>query len=101
MVEYLLSLLTRSQTHGPDDYRYEMKNWLRLALSRGVVQRALAIACIVGPILVLINQGDVLWRGDAEKISWLKALLTFLVPYAVSTVSSVGALRQSRDIRNP
>lgn len=72
-----------------------MSDWLRLALSWGVVRRALIIAGIVGPVLVLINQGDLIFFEQADRFSWTKAGLTFLVPYMVSTVSSVSALRNS------
>ena len=70
-----------------------MSDWFRLALSWGVVRRALIIAGIVGPVLVAINQGDRIFLEGGDGFSWLKAVLTFLVPYLVSTVSSVSALR--------
>ena len=72
-----------------------MSDWLRLALSWNVVRRALIIAAIVGPVLVLINQGDLIFFEHGDRFSWAKAALTFLVPYLVSTVSSVSALRNS------
>ncbi len=74
-----------------------MQEWLRLALRRDVVRRALIMALIVSPILVLINQGDFIIGQDTSRFSWAKVILTFLVPYAVSTVSSVHALRQCVD----
>ena len=66
-----------------------MNTWLHRATSRPVVHRALTIALVVGPILVLINQGDLLFGGDASQFSWVKAVLTFVVPYLVSTLSSL------------
>ena len=42
---------------------------------------------MVGTILNLINQGDALF-GPAQ-INWLKVMLTYLVPYAVSTYGAV------------
>ena len=38
--------------------------WLQLALCRQVVRRALLMALIVAPILVLINQGDYILMGQ-------------------------------------
>jgi hypothetical protein len=67
--------------------------WLALALSRGVVRRALAMAAIVGALLIAINHGDALLRGDVSRERALRMALTLLVPYCVSTVSSVGAMR--------
>ena len=60
-----------------------------------VVRRALLFACTVGPVLVAINHGDALLRGEVGAGRWLKIGLTMLVPYVVSTLSSVLALRRS------
>lgn len=68
--------------------------WFRLALQRSVVQRAARVAILVGAILIVINQGDVLLAGDLTPGTWLKLILTPLVPYLVSTFSSVAALRE-------
>ena len=72
-----------------------MRDWLRLAFSGNVVRRALIMAGIVGPILVVINQGEYLLEPSSGRFSWTKVVLTFLVPYIVSMVSSVTAIRQS------
>ena len=70
-----------------------MSEWLRLARDPAVVRRALRTMVVVGTILIAINHGDALLRGElgAERI--FKILLTLAVPYAVSTSSSVAALR--------
>ncbi len=72
-----------------------MKDWLRLAARRSVVRRALGYAVVVGGILIAINHADALLRGDLDATRLLKMGLTVLVPYGVSTASSVGAMRQS------
>jgi cation transporter-like permease len=58
--------------------------WFR----RETVRRAVKIAAIVGPILTVINQGDVLLSGQYSPRVFLKIILTFLVPYIVSSCSS-------------
>ena len=68
-------------------------DWIRLALTKTVVRRALRYAAIVGVILIAINHGDALLRGRLEAGRLLKMALTVLVPYCVSTFSSVEALR--------
>jgi len=50
-------------------------------------------AMIVGAILITINHGDAIVRGELDGTRVLKMLLTIVVPYVVSTLSSVGALR--------
>ena len=50
------------------------------------VRRALKVSGVVGTLLVLINQGDLLLAGMAPPL-W-KILLTYLVPYSVSSYST-------------
>jgi hypothetical protein len=64
-----------------------------LASRRDVIIRALRTALLVGVILVVINHGDSLASGELDSGRLLKILLTFAVPYCVSTYSSVAALR--------
>jgi hypothetical protein len=67
----------------------------RLATTDGVPSSSLRIAIVVGAILNLINQGDALLGGT--HVNWAKVVLTFFVPYGVSTYGAVGArLRAER-----
>jgi hypothetical protein len=70
-----------------------MKETLQLALMPSVVKRALKYAVIVGLILLTINHGDAILQGHISRARWFRMALTVLVPYIVSTLSSVGALR--------
>lgn len=70
-----------------------MAEWMALAFQKSVVKRACFYAVIVGAILITINHGDAILRGDINRVRIIKMGLTVLVPYAVSTLSSVGALR--------
>lgn len=67
--------------------------WLALAIRPTVIRRGLMYAVIVGAVLITINHGDAIVRGDVAPGRFLKMGLTVLVPYVVSTLSSVGALR--------
>lgn len=71
-----------------------MMSWLDMATERSVVRRALGVAAVVGTVLVAINHGDALLRGEVSTGRVFRILLTMLVPYCVSTYSSVGALRE-------
>jgi hypothetical protein len=73
-----------------------MKERLQLAFQPSVVKRALKYASVVGFILISINQGDGILSGHSTRGVWLKMLLTVMVPYAVSTLSSVGVLLEMR-----
>jgi hypothetical protein len=69
------------------------RTWLQHALLPSVVRRACLYAVVVGAILITINHGDALMRGEFTCGRAIKMLLTVCVPYVVSTLSSVGALR--------
>ncbi len=56
------------------------------AIEHDTVMRALKVAAVVGTILVAINQGDAILNGIMPPV-W-KLLLTYCVPYSVSTYSA-------------
>ncbi len=67
--------------------------FLTLATSPGVVRRAAKVALLVGCILAAINYGDRALAGELGGRDFLKILMTFAVPYCVSTWSAVSAIR--------
>ena len=70
---------------------------LQLYTQRSIVLRGLKFSVFVGTILVLINQSDIILSGQEDGLVWTKVLLTYTVPYLVSTISSVQATqRQER-----
>lgn len=70
-----------------------LRDVCRCCVSDGVPRRSLAVALVVGTILNLINQGDVLMTGG--RLDLTKLLLTYAVPYCVATYGAV-AYRLSR-----
>ena len=58
-----------------------------LAVSHGTPRRAAKLALVVGSLLVVINQWEVF--NGAAKFDWVKVVLTYCVPYLVSTYTSV------------
>jgi len=69
------------------------QGWFQVATSAQVVRRALKYAVVVGAILIAINHGDALLAGQLDSGRLFRMTLTVLVPYAVSTLSSVEAVR--------
>lgn len=69
-----------------------MNIWLTSCLTKPVMKRASSTALIVGTILILINHGNSLLKGEVDLTRVLQMCLTVLVPYIVSTVSSVSTL---------
>ena len=74
-----------------------LARWLAVARERAVVVRACKYAVGVGAVLIAINHGDALLAGELGPGRLLKMALTVLVPYAVSTLSSVGATLAARE----
>lgn len=68
--------------------------FLRIARSPAVVRSALRVALLVGTLLALINYGDKLLAMSLTRTDLLKLMLTYLVPYGVSTWSAVQAIRR-------
>ena len=58
-------------------------SFIQAAIKPDTVWRALRLALVVGPMLIIINQWEALLGQAPFNIG--KALLTFLVPYCVST----------------
>lgn len=71
-----------------------MKETLRLALKPSTIKRALKYAVVVGIILISINHGDAILHGEVARARLFKMAPTVMVPYVVSTLPSVGALRE-------
>ena len=69
---------------------------IRYSFSDGTPWRSSCVALLVGTILNLINQGDAIF--GAVPINWTKILLTYLIPYTVSTYGAV-SYRMSRPLK--
>ena len=68
------------------------RGFFSLAFSRQVVPRAIKVALIVGTILAFINHGDKIVTMSLTTQSIFQIVLTYLVPYSVSTWSAVKAI---------
>lgn len=69
-----------------------MRRWLAAAARPDVMRRSIKVCLLVGTLLVLINYTDRAVNGDLTLLDVLKMLLTYAVPYCVSTFVSVSTL---------
>lgn len=60
------------------------------------LRRTIRIALVVGCVLTLINQGDVIARGDATGVTAVKMVLNFMVPFVVSNLGVLAGDRTAR-----
>jgi short subunit fatty acids transporter len=72
-----------------------VNEWLAIALTPAVRNRAVKVALLVGSIIAIINYGDKVFSGALMLRDVAKILMTFLVPYCVSTYSAVSAIQEA------
>ncbi|MBB1440345.1 nitrate/nitrite transporter NrtS [Shewanella sp. SG41-4] len=70
-------------------------SFILFAFSRKVMSRAFNVALLVGTILALINHGEKILSLTLSNEDFVKIVLTYLVPYGVSTWSAVQAIRST------
>jgi hypothetical protein len=70
--------------------------WLRSATHPATVRRASITAVVVGCVLIAINHGAALISGQLTSARVFQMCLTMLVPYVVSTASSVATRNERR-----
>lgn len=63
-----------------------MREFFVVAASRGIVRNALQVSAVVGTILNVINQGEIIWQGEPPL--WPHLVMNYLVPYCVATYSA-------------
>jgi hypothetical protein len=69
---------------------------LRICMRREHLRRTARIALVVGVVLTLINQVDVIVGGDATAVTWVKAAGNFVVPFVVSNLGLLAGKRAER-----
>jgi hypothetical protein len=70
-----------------------MREALAIVFRPEHLRRTVKIALVVGTILTLINQLDVILRGDATTIIWVKTGLNYCVPFVVSNLGLLAGKR--------
>jgi hypothetical protein len=70
---------------------------LRIVFLREHLRQTVRIALVVGTILTLINQADVIAGGDATGLTWVKVGLNFCVPFIVSNLGLLAGKRAERE----
>ena len=66
-----------------------------VCLDRRNLSQSVGAAALVGTILFLINQADVVFGGQATATTWIKISLSYLVPFFVFNYGIVVGSRTS------
>ncbi len=69
-----------------------MKTFLQIARQPSVRNRALRVAMVVGTVFFTINYADKLLAGTLTNAELVKAMISYCVPFCVSTYSSALAI---------
>ena len=78
----------RGAAGGPTD-RQTASPWMETVAycaSPSRLRRTVAIALVVGTLLTLFNQGDVILAGQASAVTLLKGTTNYLTPFVVSNL---------------
>jgi hypothetical protein len=79
----------------------KMNTWLEITKRPEVFKRSRRVAILVGTILISINYFDRVFAGTLLTIDYFKMILTYCVPFCVSTHASVSAImEQQRALEN-
>jgi hypothetical protein len=76
-----------------------MREALRICFRREHLRRTIRIALVVGTILTIINQVDVILGGEATALTWIKTGLNYCVPFIVSNLGLLAGKRAEADRR--
>ena len=68
-----------------------------MVFNRSHLRKTGAIALVVGTVLFCINQLDVVLRGDATAVVWIKSAVTYVVPFVVANLGVLVASRSDPD----
>ena len=78
-----------------------MREALRICFRREHLRRTIRIALVVGTILTIINQADVILGGDATTLTWVKVGLNYCVPFIVSNLGLLAGKRAEAEGQRP
>jgi hypothetical protein len=69
---------------------------LKIALEKRTLKKGLMVSIVVGSILNLINQGNLILGNHFSEISMPKLCLTYIAPFLVSIYSTSSSILQQK-----
>lgn len=67
----------------------KLKVYFAILCDKEILIKSLKIAIIVGTLLNIINQGELIFALDFLNIDYVKSLLTYTVPFLVSSYTAL------------
>lgn len=84
-------LTIRDTLMPPNTQQFSQLSWqrrLQLVFAPPVLCKACIVACLVGSLLILLNQGDLLFSGQITPRLLTKSLLTPMIPFCVTLLGA-------------
>jgi hypothetical protein len=69
----------------------------RSARRPAVVRRCVVVALVVGTVLSLLNQGDVIVAGRVDRVVALRIIGNYLIPFVVANLGAMTSLSPRHD----
>jgi hypothetical protein len=76
-----------------------VRDALRICMRREHLRSTVKIALVVGTILTLINQADVIIGGEATTFTGVKVGLNYCVPFVVSNLGLLAGKRAETEMK--
>ncbi len=67
----------------------KLKVYFTILCDQELIIKSSKIALVVGTLLNIINQGEVIFALDFANIDYVKSLLTYAIPFLVSSYTAV------------
>jgi len=95
LIPFCVTLLGALLNSGSAAHREDLRpGW-------ATVRRSLIIAVIVGSVIIIVNQGDLLMSGHVSPLLWFKIGITPCVPFGVSLYGAYLAYRNALASQSP
>ena len=92
----LLALRLEKEPPGSAAFERGWRAPLAYVLRREHLRRTVRIALLVGIVPTTVNQQDVIVRGDATAITWIRCSTNFVVPFIVSNLGLLSGRSNAR-----
>ncbi len=79
---------------GRSDLSWSRRRDAAVLIARGATfATAARVAVVVGTLLTLVNQGEIVARGEATAMTAVRVVFNFLIPYVVASIGYLAAFR--------
>lgn len=75
------------------------KRLLKITFQNSTIKKGFIISAVVGTLLNLINQGNLIFTNHLPEVSILKISLTYLTPFVVSVYSITSTIIKQQSYR--